>query len=326
MKQKATPRIEWYGGFAPLILIIILAMFAVVGYFAYKYQTLSKQTTTLTQLKTSPSPTDNGVSNWKTYANSSGGYSFQYPDDWNAATNSVFPTNSLFGPNATSTSGTGGVEVNTSTKSVDGYIDELLNSTIGSDNVTSRESVVINGLQGVKISAHGQGPWDSREFFTKKGSSIYNIYINLFPGWKDSDVTNFDQILTTFKVFGQTTSIPTGTVTGKLCYPSEGIPASPITAKDLQSGRLFTQSYPGTSAGGKNNYTFELPEGNYHLKYDDSGYYDACAKDMSNATCSSDSSHTQTLVNVVSGRVTQNIDLCDFYYSPDQKVNLEKSF
>ncbi len=129
----------------------------------------------------------------------------------------------------------------------------------------------------------------------------------------------------------------TGTVSGKLCYPSSFLPPGEIVAKDLDSGKIYTKDYVGSIAGGKSTYTFELPAGIYHLKYQahasaedtdifTSGYYDECAKTMHTNDCTPDSGHINIAVEVEDGEELQNVDLCDFYYNPTQQEFLEKDF
>ncbi|EKE12360.1 MAG: hypothetical protein ACD_13C00230G0001 [uncultured bacterium] len=129
----------------------------------------------------------------------------------------------------------------------------------------------------------------------------------------------------------------TGTVTGKLCYPSSFLPPGEIVAKKLDSGKTYTQTYEGTFNGGGLTYSFELPDGVYHLRYQAhassedpdkfiSGYYDECAKTMHTNECTPDSGHINIPVAVKAGEETANIDLCDFYYNPTQEQYLNKSF
>lgn len=128
-----------------------------------------------------------------------------------------------------------------------------------------------------------------------------------------------------------------GTVSGKLCYPSSFLPPGEIVAKDLSSGKTYTQDYAGSGAGGKSTYTFELPIGTYHIRYQahastdkpdifTSGYYDECAKTMATNECTPDSGHILGEIKVSSGTEINNIDLCDFYYNQTQMESLDKSF
>ena len=110
-----------------------------------------------------------------------------------------------------------------------------------------------------------------------------------------------------------------------------------IVAKNLDTKEIYTQSYPGSFAGGEPNYSFELPIGTYHLKYQahastkdtsifTSGYYDECAKTMHTNECTPDSGHINIDVTVGVNKETGNVDLCDFYYNPDQEKTLNLNF
>jgi len=128
-----------------------------------------------------------------------------------------------------------------------------------------------------------------------------------------------------------------GTVSGKLCFPSDFLPPGEIIAKNTETSETYTQNYIGTSEGGALTYEFALPEGIYHLKYQahanfdrpdvfTSGYYDECAKTMATAECTPDSGHININVIVSSGVETTDVDLCDFYYNPAQVQSLENGF
>ncbi len=128
-----------------------------------------------------------------------------------------------------------------------------------------------------------------------------------------------------------------GIVSGKLCYPSSFLPPGEIVAKDLSSNKTYSQDYIGSIAGGKSTYTFELPAGSYHLRYQahastnkpdifTSGYYDECAKTMSTNECTPDSGHVSINITVSPETEIKDVDLCDFYYNPTQMENLDNSF
>lgn len=133
------------------------------------------------------------------------------------------------------------------------------------------------------------------------------------------------------------TVIEKGTVSGRLCYPSSFLPPGEIVAKDLDSGKIYTQDYVGSMAGGKLTYTFELPTGIYHLKYQahastkdasifTSGYFDECAKTMHTNECTPDDGHINIDVEVEEGKEIRDVDLCDFYYNPTQEKLLNQNF
>lgn len=81
-------------GFAPLIIVIMLALVGVVGYLAFQNTQLRKVLPTPTQTPSSTAsitatqvtptvkPTADPTANWKTYLNTSSKYSIKYPADW----------------------------------------------------------------------------------------------------------------------------------------------------------------------------------------------------------------------------------------------------
>lgn len=116
-----------------------------------------------------------------------------------------------------------------------------------------------------------------------------------------------------------------GTVTGRVCFPSEGIPAGNILAKDVSSGETFKQEYLGSEVAGKTDYSFKLKPGIYVFAYDpgrhgqNMGYYTSCAESGHANECSTKESHSLTEITVVSGESINDIDLCDYYYKPEHK-------
>lgn len=75
--------------FMGLVIIILLLSFAAAGFFAYKNWQLKQQ---ISQVKPTPTPiitpsaTPDPMANWKTFTNSTWGYSFKYPPQWGVST------------------------------------------------------------------------------------------------------------------------------------------------------------------------------------------------------------------------------------------------
>lgn len=74
-------------GFAPIIILLVLVILGVVGYFAYSKGYIninpSKSTPTVNpQLDLTSSPTPDPTANWKTYTDSDNIFSIKYPSDW----------------------------------------------------------------------------------------------------------------------------------------------------------------------------------------------------------------------------------------------------
>lgn len=125
------------------------------------------------------------------------------------------------------------------------------------------------------------------------------------------------------------TQVKTGTITGRLCYPSEGLPKGQIIAKNIKTSETIVQDYPGSGATSNWNYSFELKPGEYHLRYDVVGpegnlmsnfytnYSDCALAD----TCGERKASQELLaVKVVAGKTLENVHLCDFIY-PANKVD-----
>ena len=74
MKQK---------GFAPIIIIVLVAIVASGVYFLGTKNILKLPTSfSLPTISPSPTPTPDPTANWKTYTNYEYGYSVKYPSDW----------------------------------------------------------------------------------------------------------------------------------------------------------------------------------------------------------------------------------------------------
>jgi hypothetical protein len=111
-----------------------------------------------------------------------------------------------------------------------------------------------------------------------------------------------------------------GTVKGKLCFPSEGLPKGKIEAKRVDDGVVFTQDFPGSQDGGKAEYSFALNPGKYNLRYaagDQYGYHTTVCLTGTETTCSNTAPRTMLTANVEAKSTVENFDLCDFYYTPN---------
>ena len=114
-------------------------------------------------------------------------------------------------------------------------------------------------------------------------------------------------------------STNTGTILGKLCYPSEVLPPGKIEAKRLSDNQIFTQDYPGNQNGGKSNYAFELEEGDYYLRYrvadDLIGYSTTVCPTGQEETCGDSKQRIIRKAEVKSGETVSGYNLCDYYYN-----------
>lgn len=120
-----------------------------------------------------------------------------------------------------------------------------------------------------------------------------------------------------------TNSAVMGTVSGKLCYPSEMLPKGTIEAKNTTSGEILSQAYPGSEAGGKSSYSFSLKPGTYYLRYKISdffnGYHTETCKTGSETSCAATNTRVLIPAVVETGKTVDTYDLCDFYYSDSTK-------
>ncbi len=105
-----------------------------------------------------------------------------------------------------------------------------------------------------------------------------------------------------------------GTVTGNICYPSEGVPAVTIYAQSIYDDSWFSLEYPG----GWGEYTFPgIPPGEYiFFAYVDepgidfSGGYTAYVTCGMGADCTD---HSLLAVHIDAGATVEEIDICDWY-------------
>jgi hypothetical protein len=117
-----------------------------------------------------------------------------------------------------------------------------------------------------------------------------------------------------------------GSVSGILCYPASLIPAGTIYAKSVTTGKEFMQSYPGTQNGGGTSYGIQLIPDTYHMKFIPQQYtnivgyytdYSTCVGNPTDPNCSGQKTRTILPVKVSTGLVVTKINLCDYYYPPD---------
>lgn len=114
------------------------------------------------------------------------------------------------------------------------------------------------------------------------------------------------------------TSVAKGTVTGKLCYPSEVLPQGVIEAKRLSDLKIFILDYGGSEAGGGNNYEFPLEDGSYYLRYKVAenliGYSTTICPTGQEETCGDTKIRVLRKAEVKTGQAVSDYNLCDFYY------------
>lgn len=125
-----------------------------------------------------------------------------------------------------------------------------------------------------------------------------------------------DRILSTFKLIDNNTANSNGTITGKVCYPSEGIPAGVIRAKNADTGEIVSLDHLIDTP----TFSFSLKSGTYKLRFEPGGnstfpgYHTGCSG-VEQACQDNTKQRSSIPVTVRSGKTTSEVKLCDFYYS-----------
>ena len=112
-----------------------------------------------------------------------------------------------------------------------------------------------------------------------------------------------------------------GTVSGRLCYPSEMIPPGSIEAKRTTDNKIFTQEYKGSQNGGGNTYSFSLEPGIYNMRFAPQGsslygYHTTVCLTGLETTCGDTNPRQLVPATVLANQSVVAYDLCDFYYQP----------
>ncbi|OGF31439.1 hypothetical protein A2533_03330 [Candidatus Falkowbacteria bacterium RIFOXYD2_FULL_35_9] len=132
----------------------------------------------------------------KLFTNTEGHYSFKYPSDWNAFVWNNGPArNSLFGPNATSEQGLGGINVNDNSPSR--TIDQMLDLREQNAEVKYNNRVQTTIGNKTAITAGYVGyPVSGYTVFISGNGVVYEFYLNSLS---ESDKAIFDQIVASFE-------------------------------------------------------------------------------------------------------------------------------
>lgn len=117
----------------------------------------------------------------------------------------------------------------------------------------------------------------------------------------------------------QTSKDITGTVSGKICYPSEVIPKGKLEVKRLLDDYIIYEDYPGSVNGVKPTYSFQLEPGDYYIRYnvDDKlfGYSTTVCPTGNETTCADTNKRVPVMAVVKTSMELKNYDLCDYYYN-----------
>ena len=121
------------------------------------------------------------------YTSIVGKYSFTYPLEWKVQPTKNSTTNVLIGPEATVSSGLGGIEVFPNQISIEKFLQDS-----GRSEETS--PITIDGITGIQSSY--KDVINGRHVVFFKDSKIYNIYIN---SEASVDIEKFNSIIASFK-------------------------------------------------------------------------------------------------------------------------------
>jgi len=144
---------------------------------------------------------------WKTYVNEKSGYEFKYPNNWFAETNRYNNGNTLFGPNATSGSGIGGVELMGKLKtgqSLKDFVREF-NRGVESGATSETESKINSQEVVISILPHSGIPkMETESVAFENNNQVFNVYLGYHADTEmyTADKANlaiFNQMLSTFK-------------------------------------------------------------------------------------------------------------------------------
>lgn len=116
----------------------------------------------------------------------------------------------------------------------------------------------------------------------------------------------------------QSSEFPTGTVSGKICYPSEVIPKGKLEVKRLLDNYIIYEDYPGSIKGVEPTYSFQLGPGDYYIRYNVGdklfGYSTTVCPTGNEETCADTKQRIPVMAVVKDGQELKNYDLCDYYY------------
>ncbi len=196
--QKGTVQVSAVAAMAIVSAIVAaVSVYATVNYFDV-LSIAPSANTVLPRSKSVESPTPSPVpivdenAVWKNFSNTEGGYSFEYPVNWEAIANQYNTGNSLFGPNASGTSGLGGVEIVSYAGTLESY------PKYQEDNAdirySAKKNIKIDGIDAIRAEYAGSAA-AGYAVLLKKDNSIINIYIND----KNSDnAVLFDKLAASF--------------------------------------------------------------------------------------------------------------------------------
>lgn len=187
------------------IIFLIIIVFVPAAIFAYsKLKPVEYKSVPATQLQvpvSTPTPTPENI-----FENSTGGYSFKVPEGWTAVVLDGRTQNSLFGPNASTSSGLGGVEIVENQDSLEAFLQSGVDAQFSNET-----NIVVDGVSGIRHHYAGF-PASGEAVVLFSNGKIYNMYIN---SEDQADINKFDQIISIFKFIEQAQPQPSASPSGE---------------------------------------------------------------------------------------------------------------
>lgn len=126
------------------------------------------------------------------------------------------------------------------------------------------------------------------------------------------------EVRSEFSVEQTASKIPTGIVSGKVCYPSEVIPKGKLEVKRLLDDYIISEDYPGSIQGVEPTYSFQLEPGDYYIRYnvDDKifGFSTTVCPTGNETTCADTKQRVPVMAVIKTDQELKNYNLCDYYY------------
>jgi hypothetical protein len=288
-------------GLAPVLIILLVALVLAAIGGAYYFGIQQKQPVSTPQVvqKTQPTASSSAeIADWKTYTDSKFGYTLSYPGDYKLTSGNDLVT--FTSP-----------KVDSNGKPI------LLSVSVSKNNFTQNDIGSYSPFD-YKVIQH-TGNYYLLQVYTYQVGDVATAQT------QQQAKEIFNKFLSSFKFTDSASNATSdmGTVSGKLCYPAETIPAGKIVAKEIFSGKLYSQDYPGIANGGGIKYTFSLPKkGEYYLRFEPEGvssssygYHTSVCSNGDESTCSDTQKRSQVAAGLDKTGSVTDFNLCDYYYT-----------
>lgn len=265
-------------------------------------------------------PTTDPTAEWKTYRNEKYGFSFQYPSNFSYKEKAYTKNNN-------------GIFAYTLVELADAkafipepigqpaimfYVSETTDQSLLKldESYGVLKTIIVGGAEATVYGLRGcQQSCDQIVRFTR-GSLTYEFSEQYTS--KDSNLeTTLNQILGTFKLTNQQISkTEAGSITGKLCYPSDHVPSGKVTAKNRETSETFSINYEWDGNTRDNpTYSMSLKPGNYHVRFEVGSlveyYTDVANCYFTSGGCSQTQPQPLLTAVVKAGQTVANVNLCD---------------